>query len=461
MIGPALIVLFGLGTPLAASQTPSVPPSDRYAATARLIREEGLRSEKAFAMLADLVRTAGPRLPGSPVAAKAVDHVQSVMKDLGLETWLEPTRVQHWVRGEESAKIIAGAGERETDLTISALGGSGPTPASGISARVIEVASFEELERRKDEVRGSIVFFNRPMDRTLIEPFRAYGEAAPFRAQGPSRAARLGAAAALVRSLTFRLDDFPHTGMVDYDPAVPKIPSAAISTEDAEVLSSRLKTRPDLSVRLRLGCANLEPVMTANVVGQIRGTEKPDEVVLLGGHLDSWDLAVGAHDDGAGCIQAVEALRLILKSGIKPRRTIRAVMFMNEEFGSSGGRDYAADPRRKAEKHIVAMESDRGGYGPLYAAVGGSPEARRKFAAFEPLFQELGLSGIRPGGGGSDVGPIIAAGAVPMGFVPASAAYFDVHHSGHDILDNVHPRELEMGAIIFALLAVIAAEEGI
>ncbi len=412
-------------------------------------------------MLADLARTAGPRLPGSPTAARAVDHMLRLMAGLGLETWLEPTVVQHWVRGEEQARILAGPGETETGLTISALGGSEPTPAEGISARVIEVSSFAELESRKDDVRGAIVFFNHPMDRTQVDPFRAYGEAAGFRSEGPSRAAGFGAAAALVRSLTFRLDDFPHTGMMSYDPALPKIPAAAVSTEDAELLSTRLKNNPNLRVFLRLGCRNLEPVATANVVGQIRGSEKPEEIVLLGGHLDAWDLAVGAHDDGAGCVQAVEALRLIQRSGFKPRRTIRAVLFMNEEFGASGGRDYAADPRRKTEKHIVAMESDRGGFLPLDVGIGGPPEMRKKWSVFEPLFQELGLSGIRSGGGGSDIGPIVTAGAVPMGFVPASQSYFDVHHSGLDTMDKVHPRELEWGAIVFALLAVIASEEGI
>jgi Zn-dependent M28 family amino/carboxypeptidase len=456
-----VVLLVGAISAAAVSEIPSPSSVEQIAATARAIRGDGLRHEAAYTMLSDLTRAAGPRLPGSPVAAKAVDHMRQLMEGLGLETWTEPTTVQHWIRGEELARIVAAAGAKEFELTISALGGSEPTPLGGIETRVIEVSSFEELELRSSAVRGAIVFFNHPMDRTLADAFRAYGEAAAFRSEGPSRAARFGAVAALVRSLTFRIDDFPHTGMVGYDPALPKIPAAAVSTEDAETLSSQLKKHPDLRLRLRLGCANLDPVLTANVVGQIRGTERPDEVVLLGGHLDSWDLAVGAHDDGAGCIQAVEALRLILRSGLKPKRTIRAVMFMNEEFGASGGRDYAADPRRRKEKHLVAMESDRGGYLPLHIGIGGPPEVRKKWGAFETLFQELGVSGIRSGGGGSDIGPIVTAGAVPMGFVPAAQAYFDVHHSGLDSLDKVHPRELEWGAILFAVMAVIASEEGI
>jgi len=456
-----VFLLAGAARSAAVSEIPSPASVERITATARAIRGDGLRGEAAFTMLTDLVRTAGPRLPGSPVAAKAVDHMRQLMEGLGLETWTEPTTVQHWIRGEELARIVAASGAKEAELTISALGGSEPTPAGGIEARVIEVSSFEELERRSSSVRGAIVFFNHPMDRTLVDAFRAYGEAASFRTQGPSRAARFGAAAALVRSPTFRIDDFPHTGMVDYDPDLPKIPAAAVSTEDAEALSSLLKKHPDLRLRLRLGCANLDPIRTANVIGQIRGAERPDEVVLLGGHLDSWDLAVGAHDDGAGCVQAVEALRLILRSGLKPKRTIRAVLFMNEEFGASGGLDYAADPRRRKEKHLVAMESDRGGYLPLHIGIGGPPEVRKKWDSFETLFLEFGVSGIRSGGGGSDIGPIVAAGAIPMGFVPAAQAYFDVHHSGLDTLDKVHPRELEWGAVLFAVMAVIASEEGI
>jgi hypothetical protein len=387
--------------------------------------------------------------------------MRRVMDELGWETRLEPTEVQHWVRGEEKARIVGGPGERETELKISALGGSVPTPASGIRARVVEIGSFEELERSGSSLKGAIVFFNRPMDRSLVDSFRAYGEAARFRTEGPSRAARFGAAAVLVRSLTFRIDAFPHTGVLGYEADAPKIPAAAVSTEDAELLSRRVKKNPKLLAEIRLGCTDLPPVLTANVIGQVRGREKPEEIILLGGHLDSWDLAVGAHDDGAGCVQAVEALRLILKAGIKPRRTIRVVLFMNEEFGATGGRDYAADPARKNENHIAAMESDRGGFLPLYIGIGGPPEVREKFSRYEKLFQDLGLSGIRSGGGGSDIGPIVAAGAVPMGFVPASQTYFDVHHSGLDTLDRVHPRELEWGAICLALLAVIASEEGI
>jgi carboxypeptidase Q len=435
---------------------------DSYSQISDVLRSEGLRSENAYALLSDLVRVSGPRLAGSPVAAAAVEHMHRIMNELGFETWLEPTTVQQWIRGEETAEIGDGTGRIIDSLTISALGGSVPTLGSGgLTARVIEVASFAELDALGPSVRDAVVFFNRPIDRTLMETFRAYGEVARFRFEGPSKAARHGAVAALIRSVTPRIDDFPHTGMVGYDPIVTKIPAAAISTKDADKLSARLKEEPGLRLRLRMSCANLEPVLSANVIGQIRGSDKSGEIVLLGGHLDSWDLAVGAHDDGAGCVQAVEALRLIQACGLKPRRTIRAVMFMNEEFGASGGRDYAADPNRENEKHIIAMESDQGGFLPLYFGIGGPPEVREKFATHEEVFRSLGLSGIRAGGGGSDIGPIVLQGAVPMGFVPNGQTYFDLHHSALDTLDKVHPRELELGAIVLALAAFIASEEGI
>jgi len=431
-----------------------------FIATAVALRTEGLRSERAFTMLADLVQTVGPRLPGSPAAAAAVEHMRRVMDGLGFETWLEPTTVQHWVRGEETAEMVDAAGRVVGSLTVSSLGGSVPTPESGVLAPLIEVDSFDRLDALDSSARGAVVFFNRPMNPALIDTFRAYGESAVFRSGGPSRAARCGAVAALIRSVNPRIDDFPHTGLVEYDPAETRIPAAAVSTADAERLSARLKENPGLRVRLKMTCADLEPVVSANVIGQIRGSDKPDEIVLIGGHLDSWDLAVGAHDDGAGCVQAVEALRLIQACGLKPRRTIRAVMFMNEEFGASGGRDYAADLRRKTERHVAAMESDRGGFLPLYFTIGGPLSIRRKYIAHDRAFRSLGLSGIRAGGGGSDIGPIVQQGAVPMGFIPNAQTYFELHHSGLDTLDKVHPRELELGAIVLALGAYIVSEEG-
>ena len=422
----------------------------------------GLRGEKAYGLLEGLVKTAGSRLTGSPGAEAAVEFMRRTMQSLGLETWLEPVQVQHWVRGDiEEATIIHSGPTGSYPLSITALGWSIATPASGISAPVIEAASFDELRRLGDKVKGKIVFFNKAMDRSYLDSFRAYGEAVPYRGRGAVEAAKQGAAAVLVRSMTLRIDDFPHTGMLQYDPQVAKIPAAAISTLDADFLSNLLRKADPVLINLKLSCRELPQVASANVVGQIQGGQWPDQIILLGGHLDSWDLGTGAHDDGAGCAQAVEALRLIKESGLTPKRSIRAVLFMNEEFGVTGGRDYAKAGRRKKEKHIAAVESDRGGFLPVGLSAGGNPETFLKLRSLEELLRPSGIVWIRPGGGGGDIGPLAGQGTVLMSLVPDSQRYFDVHHSAHDTLESVNPRELELGAIILAIVSYVLAEEGV
>ncbi len=440
-----------------AGQTPAA----KYADAAEAIRAAGLRDEYAYKLLERLTSAAGPRLTGSPTAAAAVQLTRTMMGELGFETWLEPVTVQHWVRGVESARIIRPARPDLSAFPITALGFSVPTPPEGIAAPVVEVHSFEELRSLGAAVKGRIVFYNTPMDPRPMDTFQAYGEAVQFRSRGASEAAKLGAAAVLVRSVTLRTDDHPHAGMVAYDSDAPKIPAAAISTKGADALSALLKGGGTAALKIELGCQNLEPATSANVVGQIRGSERPDEIVLVGGHLDSWDLGTGAHDDGAGCVQAIEVLRLFQELGLKPKRTVRAVMFMNEEFGASGGRDYAAAERRKTERHIVAMESDRGGFLPIGFGIGGTPQQFARLQAWGDLLKPSGILWVRPGGGGADTGPLAGQGAVLMGFVPDSQKYFDVHHSALDVLSAVHPRELELGAIVLAIIAYIAAQEGI
>jgi hypothetical protein len=438
------------------------PGNQKYEEIAEKIRRAGLSGEKAFELLEALTKTAGPRLTGSPGAATAVEFMRRHMQDLGFEAWLEPVTVQPWVRGEiEEAKIIQPKPMSSHPLSVTALGWSIATPASGISAPVLEAASFDELHRLGEKVKGKIVFFNRAMDRTYMDTFQAYGEAVPYRGRGAAEAAKQGAVAVLIRSMTLRIDDDPHTGMVQYDPKVAKIPAAAISTLDAGFLSDLLQKDDSVVINLKLSCRELPPVASANVVGQIRGTEWPDQIVLLGGHLDSWDLGTGAHDDGAGCVQAVEALRLIKELGLRPKRSIRAVLFMNEEFGVTGGRDYARAERRKKEKHIAAIESDRGGFLPLGLSAGGNSETFLKLEGLQNLLKPSGIVWVRPGGGGADIGPLAGQGTVLMSLVPDSHRYFDVHHSAQDILESVHPRELELGAIIMAIVSFVLAEEGL
>lgn len=419
--------------------------------------------EGAFELLRRITGV-GPRLTGSPEATAAVDLARNMMAEMGLDAvHLESVTVNRWVRGEkEEAKIVDSASLGTIPLSVCALGGSVGTPGSGITAPVIEVKSLEEVDRLGTAVKGKIVFFNRPMDRGQTDPFAAYGGAADQRVDGAVSAARHGGVAVLVRSLTFRVDDFPHTGLMAYLDGVPRIPAAAISTSGAESLSALLKKEGAVSVYLKMGCRSLGPVQSANVVGEITGSEFPKEIILVGGHLDSWDLGTGAHDDGAGCAASLEALRLIKDLGLRPKRTIRAVFFIDEEFGGTGGRYYARAGERKGEKHLVAMESDRGGFLPVGIAAGGSRTGiLRRLRAWRGLFEPLGVMRFGPGGGGVDIGPLIEQGTVPVAVVPNAQPYFDVHHSAHDVLSSVHPRELEFTAVILATLAYILAQEGI
>jgi len=446
----------------ACSRHPAPVPA-AYAEAAERMRDIGLREEGAFALLGRITGV-GPRLTGSPGAAAAVDLAVKMMNELGFENvHAEPVTVTRWVRGgKEEAEILGASPAEAIPLHVCALGGSEGTPETGLTARVVEVRSFEDLARLGPDARGKIVFFNRPMDRTRTDPFAAYGQAADQRVKGAVEAARHGAVAALVRSLTFRVDDFPHTGLMTYEDAVARIPAAAVSTADADRLSALLAGGGPVRLRLKMSCRTVGQVPSANVVGEIVGTDRPQDIILVGGHLDSWDLAVGAHDDGAGCAVSLEALRLMRAAGVRPKRTVRAVLFMDEEFGGTGGRSYAAASAREGERHLVVMESDRGGFVPV-AIAAGAPDGPvlRRLRTWSVLFEPLGVRTFVPGGGGVDVGPLVRNGSVPVAVIPDAQAYFDVHHSALDVLRSVHPRELELQAVCLAILAYVLAEEGV
>jgi len=458
LIALALVLFsFHPGTARLQDRDPS------YRQTVDMLREAGLAGERGFDLLRRIT-SVGPRLTGSPEAAAAVDLSLRLMKELGfVNVHAEPVEVGHWVRGDTGkAAIIASGARAAIPLAVCALGGSVGTPEGGLAAPVVEVQSLDELGRKGSGLKGKIVFFNRPMDRRLTDAFSAYGGAADQRVNGASAAARHGAVGVLVRSLTFREDENPHTGLMQYDPRLPRIPAAAVSTRDAGVLSALLKKEKSVSVSLRMNCRNMGKVTSANVVGELPGSDLPGEVILLSGHLDSWDLGVGAHDDGAGCAAALEALRLIKDLGLRPRRTIRAVLFMDEEFGGTGGRAYVRAPQRKGERHLVAAESDRGGFAPVGLAIGGRDgRLLEKISSYADLFRPLGVSFIVAGGGGVDVGPLIEQGAAPAAVMINAQAYFDVHHSALDVVSSVHPRELELQAVILAALAYLLAQEGI
>jgi len=459
----AFLALFLAGASLifsAAGRSPA--PEISVDEAARRVLALGLQEEKAYDLLRGLLEAAPKRLTGSEGAERAVDHMSGVMRGLGfVNVHREAVLVERWERGIETAVVEASAQRAARELAVCALGGSVGTPEAGLAAGVLEVRSFQELKALGNAARGKIVFFNQPMDRTILEPFRAYGANAEQRVRGAAEAAKSGAVAVLVRSLTFRRDRHPHTGLMRYEEGVPHIPAAAIATEDADVLSDFLRADHDLTIRLTLGCRDIGPVSSANLIGELRGSENPEEIILVGGHLDAWDLGTGAHDDGAGCVHAVEALRLIKAVGLVPRRTIRAVLFMDEEFGGTGGRFYANAPERKGEKHVFALESDRGGFLPLAVGLGG-PEALDRFKAAGPLLQFLGVvRGIVLGGGGVDIAPLAERGVPLGGLIPDATRYFDHHHSALDVLEAVHPRELELGAVALAVTAYLIAQDGL
>jgi hypothetical protein len=386
-----------------------------------------------------------------------------MMRRVGCEeVWVESLMVPRWVRGDvEEALIMTDGGADVIPLSICAIGGSIATPDDGIIAEVVEVQSFEELRASGARAQGKIVFFNRPMDPTILNTFAAYGGAVDQRGSGAVEAAKMGGVAALVRSVTTQLDDVPHTGSMGYREEVVRIPAAAVSTLGANRLSELLRGEERVRVKMRLSCMTLPDVRSGNVVGQITGSEFPDEIILVGGHLDSWDKGTGAHDDGAGCAQAIEVLRLIQKLGLKPRRTIRAVLFMNEENGNRGGPAYASAPRRAGEKHIAAVESDRGGLDPRGFTVQGDSLLLEKVRKWQPLFEELEAGHFAEGYAGVDVSALVQKGVPGFGLLVDNHRYFDYHHSDNDTIDKVHRREIEMGAILEALLCYLIAEEGL
>jgi hypothetical protein len=459
VLAVALVIVATVG--LLAAGSGSGQDQTFYEDVATRLHQKGLRELGAYATLEKLV-SVGPRPTGSAQADAAVRLMAEHMKQLGLDNVrTEPTLVGHWVRGPREEGRILSRTAGAIPVKVRAIGNSIATPAGGLTAGILEVKSVAELEKTGDQARGRIVFFNGAMDPTLLDTFPAYGGAAQQRSGGAVAAARAGAVAAVVRSLTLAINDDPHTGTMSYDPAVPKIPAVTITTAAAERLSALLRAEPDARFSFTTTCQTLPPVTSHNVMGELRGSARPDEVIVVGGHIDSWDLSPGAHDDGAGCAQSIEALRLIRGLGLKPKRTIRAVLFMDEENGGTGGRDYAQAANRKSERHIAAIESDRGGFLPIGMGVGAKGEALARIQAWEPLFRRLGLQWIRPGGGGVDIAPLGASGAILMGPVPDSQRYFDVHHSGTDTLDKVNPRELQLGANIMALMAYLLSEEGV
>jgi carboxypeptidase Q len=427
------------------------------------IYDEALANGKSYFMLEHLATRIGARLSGSENAAKAVKWTHDTMKEFADTVWLQPVMVPHWVRGKQEVAKIMRSGKKGTiDLNICALGGSVSTGDNGIKAQVVEVRNFDELKNLgESNVKGKIVFFNRGFDQTKIHTFSAYGGAVDQRASGPSEAAKLGAIGVIVRSMGSGVEDYPHTGGLRYAANVPQIPAVAVSTMHADVLSSTLKEDPALQLSIKTFSMTMPDAPSHNVIGEIRGSEFPDEIIVVSGHLDSWDIGQGAHDDGAGCVQAMEVLRLFKKLGYRPKRTIRAVMYMNEENGLRGGIEYAKQAELKKEKHLAAMESDRGGFTPRGFTMSGTDAVKAKIRGWKPLLEQYGLTDFSMDGGGADIGPLANQGVTLIGYLPDSQRYFSYHHTKEDTFDKVNRRELELGAAAMTALTYLIDLNGL
>ena len=411
-----------------------------------------LNDGQSYQWLDYLSNNIGSRLSGSLGAELAVDYTKEQMIDLDLDNvWLQPVMVPKWTRGAKEYAYIETAPGVTSIANICALGGSVPTPYGGLKAKVVEVKSFEELkELGREKIQGNIVFYNRPMQDDLIQTMLAYGGAVGQRYSGASEAAKYGAVGVVVRSMSLSQDDFPHTGAMSYGdtPKDLRVPACAISTNGANYLSATLKLQPNLLFYFNQNCKSHPDVQSYNVIGEIRGSESPNNFIVVGGHLDSWDLGDGSHDDGAGCVQSLEVLRLLKKVGYQPKHTIRAVMFMNEENGLRGGNKYAEEAKRKEEFHVFALESDAGGFTPRGFSFDTNEDNFQQIKNWENLFSPYLVNRFVRGGSGADIGPLKNQGIISVlaGLSPDSQRYFDYHHAANDTFDKVNKRELELGA---------------
>ena len=421
------------------------------------IFDNSMSKSKSYELLDHLSNEIGGRLSGSLNAERAVKWGKNELVKRGFDkVWLQEVMVPKWVRGPKEFALIETQPGTTFNVDVCALGGSVATPSVGIKAQVIEVKSFDELkELGKDKIDGKIIFFNKPMKPNEVSTFNSYSLAVNQRVNGAQEAVKYGAIGVIVRSLSLRLDDFPHTGVMSYGDLPPsrKIPAAAISTNASEKLSNLLKINPDLKFLLRQQCKQYEDVKSHNVIAEIKGSMYPDEIILVGGHLDSWDLGDGSHDDGAGVVQSIDLLNILNKSGYKPKRTIRVVLFMNEENGLRGASKYAEISKKNSLNHIFALESDAGGFSPRGFSFTSNDENFEKIIKWKNLFKPYLIHYFERGGSGADISALQTNDNVLAGLRPDSQRYFDFHHAANDTFDAINKRELELG--VFAMTSLI------
>ena len=427
----------------------------------RRIANEILLHGKAYDNLKVLTKQIGARLAGSPAMVKAERWGLQAMQAAGADSaWMQECLVPHWVRGGPDAASVFDRKGNTKKLDVLALGNSVGS-IKALTAPVVEIKNFDELEQQKEVVKGKIVFYNYGFNPTFIKTFEAYSDAVKYRGQGPSNAAKWGAVAVVVRSMSHSTDNFPHTGSTRYADSLPKIPAVALGLQDADWLSRELAKQP-LKITLKTGGTFLPDTTGHNIIGEIKGSQFPDQYITIGGHLDSWDVGEGAHDDGTGCVQTIEVLRALKAIGYQPKRTLRFVLFANEENGLRGGTKYAEEAGQKKERHIFALESDAGGFTPRGFGITASDSVFKKLLGWETLLAPYGASTILQGGGGADIGPLNRLQGTPMaGLQPDSQRYFDVHHARNDVFEAVNKRELELGAVAMAALVYLVDTYGL
>ena len=458
--------IFAQPTPVGTSSPSPTPPvfSPRTLSELKQLQHAALDSDYAYRQVAHLANNIGPRLSGSTQAAKAVEYVAGELEALGCEVQLEKVIVPHWVRGEETAVLVQFPGQapRTTQkIVLCALGGSVATPSQGIEAEVIVAKSFDQLESMpREAVAGKIVLFNYPFDKQMAAQGRAgeaYGEAVAYRSHGPSIAARQGAIACLIRSVGGADYRLPHTGMTDYAKDVPRIPAGAVTAEDADLIANLVPQGP-VKMKLVLTPQTLSDIESANVIGDIKGSEHPEQVVIVSGHLDSWDLGTGAIDDGAGVAVSMEAANLIQKLGLKPKRTIRVIAWMNEENGEAGSKQYAKDHAKETPNQFSAMETDNGAGHPIGVHIKANPEVKKMFAPVATILQESGAGTLDlVEHCGADIEPLEKAGVPAFSPIQDSRFYFNYHHTAADTLDKIVPKELAENSAVVAVVAYALA----
>ena len=450
-----LIFALLLISPLAAiSQT-----SQQDSLFIRAIFDEALTNSKCYSVLEHLCTQIGSRLSGSKGAADAVNYMADVFKKEGFDaTILQEVMVPHWERGN-ICKVALSNSDKSLTLNSCALGGS---VGGKVNAEVIMVEHLEDLDSLGEKaIKGKIVFFTRPMEPRHIHTFEAYGGCVDQRWAGPSKAAKYGAVGTLVRSMSLAEDEYPHTGAMGYDSLYPKIPALALSTKSASKLKEYLKKQPKAKLSMEANCAMLPDTLSYNVIGQTNGNSNVNQFIIVGGHLDAWDNGQGAHDDGAGVVQSFEAIRILKNLGYEPKNSLRAVLFMNEENGLRGGKKYAAEAEEKQEKHLIAIESDRGGFSPRGFYIDSKdPKQIEAIAKYRNLLEPYGLHDFKQGGGGADINPLKPQGTLCLGYIPDSQRYFDYHHAGSDTFDKVNKRELELGAAAMAAMIYLLDKYG-